>query len=380
MSAVLPKLAAAIGLGSDRPAEVLVLEPGGGTRGEPQQAEVTFVLPNELTAGGILPVADALLERAFAVPGLLGLRLLDFTPSSGLAAASPGPRFGIEGTRQLLEVWDRPLLGSIVKPSVGLSVDETARRAAQLVEAGLDFVKDDELLADQPHAPVAARAVAVSQALARVREATGRRGMFAFNISADDVERMLLAHDRVLAAGGACVMISLNQVGLAAGLALRRHSRLPIHGHRNGWGFLARSRRWGIEYPAYQALWRLVGIDHMHVNGWGNKFWEPNESVAASMRACLAPMGEVPSPMPVVSSGQWGGQAALQYADVPTVDFMYLAGGGVQGHPDGIVAGVRAITAAWEAATAGVPLERMALDVPELAASLERFGVPDHAV
>lgn len=379
IAAVLPELAAAVGLGREQPAEVLAVQPiAGSVEGEPG-AEVTLALPAELSAGGVPAVAGALLDGAFAVPGLSGLRLLELIPSAELAAGAPGPQFGITGTRELIGVWERPLLGSIVKPSVGLSIADTAERASQLVGAGLDFVKDDELLADQPHAPVAARAAAVSGALERVQATSGRRAMFAFNISADDVDRILLAHDRVSEAGGSCVMISLNQVGLAAGLALRRHSKLPIHGHRNGWGFLARSRRWGIEYPAYQVFWRLVGIDHMHVNGWRNKFWEPDGSVAASMRSCLAPMGEVCSPMPVVSSGQWGGQAPLQYSEVPTVDFMYLAGGGVQGHPEGIAAGVRAITAAWDAAIAGIPLERMARDVPELAASLERFGAPTHA-
>jgi ribulose-bisphosphate carboxylase large chain len=322
----------------------------------------------------VLALADALLEGPFDLAGLAGLRLLDVVPGTGVAAQSPGPSFGIPGTRALAGVPERPILGSIVKPSVGLSVAETAERVRLLGVAGLDFMKDDELLADQPHAPLAARAEAVGAAIEQVARATGRRPLFAFNVSADDVDRMLEGHDRVVEFGGTCVMVSLNQVGFAGVLALRRHTQVPIHGHRNGWGFLARSSQWGIAYPAYLALWRLVGVDHMHVNGFANKFWEPDESVAASLRACLAPMGDVPRAMPVVSSGQWGGQAVTQFAAVPSLDFMYLAGGGIQGHPDGPEAGVRAIAAAWEAATAGIPLEQRAAEVPELRRSLERFG------
>jgi ribulose-bisphosphate carboxylase large chain len=56
---------------------------------------------------------------------------------------------------------------------------------------------------------------------------------------------------------------------------------------------------------------------------------------------------------------------------------MYMCGGGIQGHPDGPAAGVRAVRAAWDAAIAGVPLAAMAAHVPALARSLERFG-PQH--
>ncbi|HKG38126.1 MAG TPA: RuBisCO large subunit C-terminal-like domain-containing protein [Conexibacter sp.] len=367
-------LAATVGLGPDAPATVQELTPAPAPAAGIEAAEVTLALPEERLEGGVLALAEAVLDAPFDLPGLAGLRLLDVVPGAGVAAQAPGPAFGIPGTRELAGVPERPILGSIVKPSVGLSIEETAERVRLLGVAGLDFIKDDELLADQAHAPLAARAEGVGAAIDEVERETGRRPMFAFNVSADDVDRMLESHDRVVEAGGTCVMVSLNQVGLAGALALRRHTRVPIHGHRNGWGFLARSPDWGIAYPAYLALWRLVGVDHMHVNGFANKFWEPDESVAASLRACLAPMGDVPRAMPVVSSGQWGGQSVTQYAAVPSLDFMYLAGGGIQGHPDGPEAGVRAITAAWEAATAGVPLEEKAAAVPELRRSLERFG------
>lgn len=337
-------------------------------------ADVSLALADETVGANLLALASSLLERPFDLPGIDGLKLVALEPGAALAASVPGPTVGLAGTREATGVHHRPLLGSIIKPSVGLTVQETADRVRAFGEAGLDFIKDDELLADQPHAPLAARAEAVARACNDLRAAAGREPMFALNISDDDVDGLLAGCDAVTQSGGRCVMVSLNQVGLAAVLALRRHTTLPIHGHRNGWGFLARSEHWGLAYDAYQALWRMAGVDHLHVNGFANKFWEPDASVAASMRACVRELGGVGPAMPVVSSGQWGGQAVVQYQTVPTIDFMYLAGGGIQGHPDGLAAGVLAIRAAWEAAVAGTPLDEQARAVPELARAIERFG------
>ena len=68
-------------------------------------------------------------------------------------------------------------------------------------------------------------------------------------------------------------------------LALRRHARLPIHAHRNGWGALSRHPALGFDYVAWSMIWRLAGADHMHVNGLRNKFCEADDSVIASARS-----------------------------------------------------------------------------------------------
>jgi ribulose-bisphosphate carboxylase large chain len=129
-----------------------------------------------------------------------------------------------------------------------------------------------------------------------------------------------------------------------------------------------------MEFMAYQKLWRLAGVDQIHVNGLMNKFCEPDESVVRSIKACLTPMLGGYQVMPVVSSGQWGGQAPETYRQARTVDVMYLAGGGILAHPGGPAAGVAAIRQAWQAAVSGVTLEDFARDHVELRQSLEFFG------
>jgi ribulose-bisphosphate carboxylase large chain len=247
-----------------------------------------------------------------------------------------------------------------------------------LGQAGIDFVKDDELMANPPHSPLSERVRAVMRAVHELADATGRKLMFAFNIS-DQLDRMLEHYETVQAAGGTCVMVSLNSVGVAGIDFLRRRCELAIHGHRNGWGMLTRHPALGMEFTAYQKIWRLVGVDHLHVNGLKNKFSEPDESVVRSIRACLAPMMEGYVAMPVVSSGQWGGQAPETYRQTQTLDVMYLAGGGIIAHPGGAAAGVAAIRQCWEAAAAGVPLEDFARDHAELRQSLEFYGRMEHS-
>ena len=182
------------------------------------------------------------------------------------------------------------------------------------------------------------------------------------------------AADNVLAAGGTCVMVSINWVGFAGVEHLRRHGRLPIHGHRNGWGAFTRHPLLGFSFQAYQKLWRLAGLDQLHVNGIRSKFWESDASVVASAQSCLSEWAGVPGVMPVFSSGQWANQAPDMYATLHSTDLMHLAGGGIIGHPDGIAAGVASMRESWEAAATGVPLERYAQTHPALKRALEHFG------
>jgi ribulose-bisphosphate carboxylase large chain len=311
----------------------------------------------------------------FELREFTGLKLLDLELPAAFGEAYDGPQFGIDGTRRLAGVFDRPIVGTIIKPSVGLSPGHTADLVRALAEAGIDFIKDDELMANPPHSPIAERVPAVMRAINDVADRTGKKVMYGFNIS-DEPDAMCRHHDLVGRHGGTCVMASINSVGVAGVSHLRRHCSLPIHAHRNGWGMLTRCPALGIEFAAYQKIWRLAGVDHLHVNGLSNKFWEPDDSVVRSIRSCLTPLFGGYHVMPVVSSGQWGGQAPETFRRCGTVDLMYLAGGGIMGHPDGPAAGCRAIKQAWEAAVMGASLGDYARTHSELGRSLEKFGRP----
>lgn len=348
--------------------------PGARGPGPYRRARLTVSWPVENVGANLPALVSTLQGNLYELAQFSGLRLLELELPASLAAAFPGPRFGIEGTRRLAGVAQRPLIGTIIKPSVGLSAEETAALVAVLAEAGIDFIKDDELTADPPHAPFADRVAAVMRVIRAHADRTGRQVMYAFNLS-DESDAMMRHYDRIVAEGGTCAMLSVNTVGFAAAQRLARRGALALHGHRNGWGMLNRHPLLGMEFAAYQKLWRLAGIDQLHVNGLGNKFWEPDDSVVASIGACLTPMpGVAHRLLPVVSSGQWGGQAPETYRRTRTTDLLYLAGGGILAHPDGPAAGVRSLRRWWDAAVEGLTSDTAPQRYPELAASVARYG------
>ena len=324
--------------------------------------------------GTNLPILVSTLQgNLYELAQFSGLKLMDFTVPVSFAGAFRGPQFGVEGCRLLTGVTGRPLIGTIIKPSIGLSPEQTAAMVKVLVEAGIDFIKDDELMGDPPHSPFDARVDAIMAVINAHADRTGKKAMYAFNIS-DEADPMRRHYDKVVAAGGTGAMVSLNSVGLSATKQICDRGALAIHGHRNGWGMLNRHPWLGIEFPAYQKLWRLAGVDQLHVNGIANKFWESDDSVVRSITSCLAPEPLGKPLLPVISSGQWGGQAPETWRRTQTTDLLYQAGGGIQAHPDGPAAGVASVQLWWQAATEGLSYQAALARYPALAKSAATFG------
>ncbi len=357
----------------DTPSLTGAKAPDSSTPHKYKRAEVVVSFPIESVGTQLTTVLSTVGGNLYELRQLSGLKLMDLDLPDAFKQTYPGPQFGIEGTRKLNGVYERPIIGTIVKPSVGLSPEQTADLTKMLAEADIDFIKDDELMANPPHSPFEKRVEAVMRVINDHADRTGKKLMYAFNIS-DEIDEMLRHHDTVLEAGGTCIMMSLNSVGLAGISHIRKHSQLPIHAHRNGWGMYTRHPLLGISFTAYQKIWRTVGVDHIHVNGLQNKFWEPDDSVVTSIQSCLEPFLGGYVVMPVVSSGQWGGQAPETYKRTGTVDLMYLAGGGIMAHPGGPAAGVTALRQCWEAAVQGIALEDYAKDHKEVQQTLEKFG------
>jgi len=340
-------------------------------------AEVTLSWSIENMGPSLPNLLATVAGNLFELKPFSGLKLLDVTLPPVFLTVYQGPQFGVAGTRRLTGVFGRPVIGTIIKPSVGMSPEQTAAQVKMLAEAGVDFIKDDELQSDGPHCPFDQRVTAVLRVLNEYADKTGKRPMYAANITGE-IDQMLRRHDLVVASGGTCVMVSVNSVGLPAMVALRRHAQVAIHGHRNGWGMFSRSHATGMSFIAFQKFWRLAGIDHIHVNGLRNKFCEDDASVIASARECLTPMFPPPEKgceiMPVFSSGQSARQAPDTYKALDSMDLIFACGGGILAHPAGPAAGVRSLHQAWEAAAAGIALSEYAASHAELRAALEAFS------
>lgn len=340
-----------------------------------RRARVTLSWPIDNIGADLPNLMATIAGNLFELRQISGLRLVDLRLPDAFAATYSGPKFGVTGTRRLAGVAAGPLIGTIVKPSVGFGPEETADVVKTLAEAGIDFIKDDELQANGPHCPFEERARAVMRVINDHADRTGKKVMYAFNLTGE-VDQMRQRHDLIRDLGGTCVMVSLNSVGVSGFLGLSRHSNVPIHAHRNGWGYLSRASLLGWAYPAWSKLWRLAGADHMHVNGLQNKFSEADESVIASAKSLSDPLfaANPYAAMPVFSSGQTAIQPPETYRRLGHADCIYAAGGGIMAHPDGPAAGVQGLRDAWDAAIAGIEAKTYAETHPALARALEAYA------
>lgn len=347
----------------------------GGLPAVLRRARVRIAFPVANIGPNLPTLAATVGGNLYDLGEVTGLRLEQLELPSDYRAQFEMPQVGVAGTRQLTGVASGALVGTIIKPNVGLSPEQTAHLVARLCAAGVDFIKDDEVCANPAHAPLAQRVAAVMAVVRAHRERTGRQVMVAFNIT-DETDAMRRHADLIAREEGSCVMASLNWCGYSAIQTLRRHTSLALHGHRNGYGALSRHPLLGIGFQAYQTLWRLAGVDHMHVHGLQGKFSQPDAEVVESARDCLAPLtpGIDDAVMPAFSSGQWAGTVPATWAAVRTDDLLFMSGGGILAHPDGPAAGVQSIRQAWQAVRAGQDLAAFAAEAPELRRALAHFG------
>ncbi len=346
-----------------------------GTAGPWRRAAVTLSFPVANVGANLSTLAATVAGNLYDLGEVTGMRLEVIRVPGSYRARFRYPVQGIAGTRAATGVAAGPLIGSIIKPNVGLSAEETGLLAGELCAAGLDFIKDDEISADPDHAPLAQRIPAVMDRVRRHRDRTGKAVMVAFNIT-DETDAMRRHADLVAREGGSCVMASLNWCGFSAIETLRRSTDLALHGHRNGYGALSRAPSLGIGFNAYQLLWRLAGVDHMHVHGLQGKFAQPDAEVIDGARDCLTALsdGGDDRVLPAFSSGQWAGTVPPTWAATGSGDFLFMAGGGIMAHPDGPAAGVASIRQAAAAVAAGTPLPLYAKEHRELSRAMDFFG------
>lgn len=341
-----------------------------------RRADVDIAFPLDAIGTDLSALMTIAIGGVYSIKGMTGIRIVDMKLPGAFAAAHPGPQFGIPGSRRLTGVEGRPIIGTIVKPALGLRPHETAELVGELIQSGVDFIKDDEKLMSPAYSPLKDRVAAIMPLILDHEQKTGKKVMYAFGISHADPDEMMRNHDLVLEAGGNCAVVNINSIGFGGMSFLRKRSGLVLHAHRNGWDVLTRHPGAGMDFKVWQQFWRLLGVDQFQINGIRVKYWEPDESFVESFKAVSTPLFDASDrPLPVAGSGQWGGQAPETYQRTGrTTDLLYLCGGGIVSHPGGPAAGVRAVQQAWQAAVADIPLSEYARDHPELAASIEKFS------
>ncbi len=333
----------------------------------------TIAYPIDLFEEGNMPnILSSVAGNVFGLKALKNLRLQDISFPEELTHSFLGPKYGIEGIRDLLKISDRPLVGTIIKPKLGLKTKDHAKVAYEAWVGGCDVVKDDENLSSQAFNPFEERLNQTLEARDKAQSETGERKVYMVNITAD-TETMLDRADLVLESGGEYIMVDILTCGWAALQTLRSQDLdLVIHAHRAGHAAFTKSPLHGISMRPIAKVARLIGVDQLHVGTVVGKMSETKTEVLENIDALKTDLHGPKQVMPVASGGLYPG---LVPALIETFgnDVVIQAGGGIHGHPDGTVAGAKAMRQAAEAAIKKISLEEYAKTHKELQNALQTW-------
>ena len=351
--------------GSDNPLAARVISAVGDL------VEIGF--PVELFEPGNIPqYLSVIAGNLFGLGSLKKVRLLDVDFPESLVRAHRGPMFGIEDARKILDVFDRPLVGTIVKPKVGLDPARTAEVAAAAVRGGLDLVKDDETLTDQSFCPMVERVEAVMSALDRAEKDTGKKAFYAVNVTTG-ADQILERAEKAVDHGANMVMVDVLTAGFSALEVLSRNVKVPVHVHRTMHGAMTRDKGHGISMVVIAKLVRMAGGTNLHTGSYLGKMAREIEENDLCRDALRNEWHGLKRVFPVASGGIY---PATVHANLDGygIDCIVQAGGGVHGHPGGTTAGARAMVQAAEAWMKRVPLSEYAEDHKELETALKFWG------
>lgn len=343
---------------------------------EPDDNTIQVAYPPELFEAGNLPqMLSSITGNIYGLEELERLRLLDAEFSEAAGEGFLGPQLGLSEVKQRAGAGERPLVGTIVKPKLGLRSEQHASVAHDSWMGGLDIVKDDENLTSMTFNDFDDRVTRTLSMKAEAEDATGERKIYFPNITAP-VAEMKRRADVVVDNGGGYVMIDILTAGWSALQEMRTYLEdrdIGIHAHRAQHAAYTRLKRHGISMMAIAKFARLVGVDNLHAGSVVGKMEGGAEEVTALYEFLRSDWLGMNTTIPVASGGLHPGLVP-DLVDMLGEDIVIQADGGVHGHPGGSESGGRALRAAAEAASEGVSLEEKAETVDALGEALEKWG------
>jgi ribulose-bisphosphate carboxylase large chain len=327
----------------------------------------------ELFESGNMPnILSSVAGNVFGLKALKNLRLLDIDFPKELVSSFNGPAFGIVGIRKLLKIPKRPLVGTIIKPKLGLETKDHAKVAYEAWFGGCDIVKDDENLSSQSFNPFEERLTQTLESRDKAQEETNERKVYMINITAE-TKTMLKRAQAVVDQGGEYVMVDILTCGWSSLQTLRdQNFKIVIHAHRAGHASFTKNPFHGIAMKPIATVARVIGVDQLHVGTVVGKMSETKAEVIENIAACKSDLGLLKPVLPVASGGL---HPRLVPALIETFgnDFVIQAGGGIHGHPEGTICGAKAMRQAVDAILFGKTLEEYAKNHQELALALKQW-------
>lgn len=334
---------------------------------------IKIAYPLELFEFGNIPqLLSSVAGNIFGMKKINNLRLEDLEFPEDYVRSFPGPELGINGIRKITGIKNRPLIGSIIKPKIGLSAKEHAKVAYNCFRGGADLVKDDENLTDQVFNRFNERVKETLRLAKKAAKETGNKNICAFNTTAETNE-MIKRAKFIKKSGGNCAMIDIVTLGFGAIQSLRSENLgLIIHGHRAMHAALTRNTYHGISMLVMAKLARLAGVDQLHTGTVVGKMEGEKEEVLAINEFLLSPWHGLKPVLPIASGGLHPGMVP-ELVKILGNDIIINFGGGIHGHPSGTYAGACAARQAVEAATSGISIKDYAKKNKELEMALEKW-------
>ncbi len=336
--------------------------------------------------GNMPQILSSIAGNIFGMNMLKNLKLLDIEFPKVLIDSFPGPRYGIQGIRKLLNIYDRPLIGTIVKPKVGLTEKQHARVAYEAWVGGLDVVKDDENLTSMSFNSFKKRINETLKMKRLAEKRTGKKKIYMSNVTAE-TDELLKRAEYVKSKGNEYVMIDVLTSGFAAVQTLRKHTDLVIHAHRAMHAAITKNPKHGISMLALAKIYRLIGVDQLHIGtaGLGKMSGskkeillieheiEYNELTEKNLTVLYQNWFKIKPVLAVASGG-------LSPLSIPGVlramgtDIVMQFGGGCHGHPQGTLKGAIAIKQALDATQKHIDLKEYAKDHVELRQAIKKWN------
>lgn len=336
--------------------------------------EIKVAYPEKLFEhGNMANILSSVAGNVFGLKELKNLRLEDVHLPKKLAESFGGPRYGIDGIRKMLGIEGRPLIGTIIKPKLGLNTSHHSKVAYDAWIGGCDIVKDDENLSNQGFNSFYKRVKETIRMRDLAERKTRETKVYMPNVTAE-IDEMIRRVKYVKEQGGRYVMVDILTVGWSGLQTLREHSfGLVIHGHRAMHAAITKNAKHGISMKVIAKLARVSGVDQLHVGTGVGKMSESREEVLENLNALKCKMHGVKKVMPVASGGLHPSMIKKEL-EIFGDDVVIQMGGGIHGNPMGTKAGAAAARQALYAAKSNTGVRKYAESHKELKAAIEKWG------
>jgi len=368
--------------------------------------------------GNIQNILTYVVGNVLGMKEVKALKLLDVWFPEKMLEKYDGPSYTLDDMRKYLKVYDRPILGTIIKPKIGLNDKEYAEVCYKFWRGGGDFVKNDEPQADQDFCDFGKMVVNVKKAMDKAVKETGNKKIHSFNVSTSDFDTMIKRCEIIRKAGFEKGSYAFLIDGITAGwMAVqtlrRKYPDVFIHFHRASHGAYTRQENpFGFSVLVLSKFARLAGASGVHTGtaGVGKMAGSPEEDITAAhnileiiskghffsqnwgrfIKKDLASLrcvhgdychhlnhGEewenVKKCCPIISGGLNPTLLKKFIEVMGNMDFITTMGAGVHAHPQGTYSGAKALIQACEAYKKKIDIHKYAKTHKELEEAIEFF-------